>query len=57
MVATRDTDRAISKFYMELGFVDRSSGKEINAYLNGLVKDWYMTGYNADYSFWDVRPE
>lgn len=54
MVATRDTDNAIMKFYRELGYADYKAGKEAKTGLDGLVLEWYSQGFNATHPWWDV---
>lgn len=56
MVATRETDNAIMKFYRELGYTDYKTRQEPKTDLDGMVLEWYSQGWNAKYPFWDVQP-
>ena len=55
MVATQETDNAIKKFYRDLGYTDRISGKKPKINLDGLVAKWYNEGFDASYPFWDAE--
>lgn len=55
MVATQETDNAIKKFYRDLGYTDRISGKQPKINLDGLVAKWYNEGFDASYPFWDAE--
>ena len=56
MTATLETDKALMKFYRDLGYTDKKSGKEPKTDLDGMVLEWYSQGWNAEYPYWDVVP-
>ena len=54
MTATLETDKALMKFYRDLGYTDKKSGKEPKTDLDGMVLEWYSQGWNAEYPYWDI---
>lgn len=53
MTATLDTDKALMKFYRDLGYTDKKSWKQPRDFDN-LIAKWYKEGFDAEYPYWDV---
>lgn len=55
MTATLYTDKALTKFYRDLGYTDKNMGKQPRDF-GGLIAKWYKEGFDAEYPYWDVVP-
>jgi len=53
MTATLETDKALMKFYKDLGYTDKKSWKQPRD-LDGLIAKWYKEGFDAEYPYWDI---
>lgn len=55
MTATLETDKALMKFYRDLGYTDKKSWKQPRDF-DGLIAKWYKEGFDAQCPWWDIEP-
>jgi hypothetical protein len=53
MTATLETDKALMKFYRDLGYTDKKLWKQPRDF-DGLIAKWYKEGFDAEYPYWDI---